>query len=380
MPHVHLAHNSPPRRLLVRGVNWLGDAVMTTPALEQLRAHWPEAHITLLCPGHLEDLWSHHPSLNAVIGFKPSETLWSVAGQLRAGQFDAALVLPNSPRSAIEAWLARIPRRIGYASRWRRGFLTQRVAPRPDHVEMHKRTEREVRNLTSTRTSAAEPTAIPSQAHQLFDYLHLVAALGANPAPQPPRLAVTPDEVQAAARRLSELRLPQSLTRPEPPVYLGFNPSAAYGPAKRWPAENFAAVIRAVSRRRTQCVWLAFGGPNDANVCEHVGRLAGVGTINLAGKTSLREFMALLACCRLLLTNDSGPMHLTAALGTPVVVPFGSTSPDLTGPGLPGDPRHSLLRSDAPCTPCFRRSCPIDFRCMTGITVERVLNAVLQSL
>jgi heptosyltransferase II len=354
---------------------------MTTPALQQLRAHWPEAHITLLCPRHLVDLWSCHPSLNAVIGSEPGETVWLAAGRLRAAQFDAALILPNSPRSAIEAWLARIPRRVGYAGRWRRGFLTQCVAPRPNRVEMRKRTEREVRNLTSTRTSAAtEPKAIPSQAHQLFDYLHLVAALGANPAPQQPSLALAPEEIEAARRRLSELNSPPSLTRLEPPIYLGFNPSAAYGPAKRWPAENFAAVIREVSRRQTHCVWLAFGGSNDAKLCEEVGRLAGAGTINLAGKTSLREFMALLACCRLLLTNDSGPMHLAAAIGTPVVVPFGSTSPVLTGPGLPGDPRHSLLRSDAPCAPCFRRSCPIDFRCMTGITVERVLNAVLQSI
>ena len=101
---------------------------------------------------------------------------------------------------------------------------------------------------------------------------------------------------------------------------------------------------------------------------------------NLAGKTSLRELMALLKLCRVLLTNDSGPMHVAAALGTPVVVPFGSTSPELTGPGLPGDARHRLLKSDAPCAPCFLRECPIDFRCLNGITVERVVEAVLQAI
>ena len=101
--------------------------------------------------------------------------------------------------------------------------------------------------------------------------------------------------------------------------------------------------------------------------------------LNLAGQTSLRELMSLLKLCRVLLTNDSGPMHVAAALGTPVVVPFGSTSPELTGPGLPGDPRHRLLKSDAPCSPCFLRECPIDFRCMNGISVERVVEAVLVS-
>jgi heptosyltransferase-2 len=89
--------------------------------------------------------------------------------------------------------------------------------------------------------------------------------------------------------------------------------------------------------------------------------------------------MALLKCCRVLLTNDSGPMHVAAALGTPVVAPFGSTSPELTGPGLPGDARHRLLKSGAPCSPCFLRECPIDFRCMTGITAERVVDAVLDA-
>jgi heptosyltransferase II len=381
MARLPLPFNQPPRRLLVRGVNWLGDAVMTTPALQQLRAHWPEAHITLLSPQHLVDLWGHHPSLNAVLGFELGETIWSVAGRLRSARFDAALVLPNSPRSAIETWLARIPRRIGYDMPWRHWFLTQRVAPRPDHVEMHKRSEREVKSLIGKRNSAAAgPTTVPSQAHQSFDYLHLVAALGANPMPHEPTVAITPEEIKAAAERLSELCPPQSPSRSESPIYLGFTPSAAYGPAKRWPAENFAAVIREVSRRRTGCVWVGFGGPDDAKLCEVVGRLAGREIINLAGKSSLREFMGLLACCRLLLANDSGPMHLAAALGTPVVVPFGSTSPDLTGPGLPGHSQHSLLRSDAPCAPCFRRTCPIDFRCMTGITVERVLDAVFQTL
>ena len=101
---------------------------------------------------------------------------------------------------------------------------------------------------------------------------------------------------------------------------------------------------------------------------------------NVAGRTSLRELLALLARCRALLTNDTGPMHLAAALGVPVVVPFGSTSPELTGPGLPGDPRHRLIRANAPCAPCFLRECPIDFRCMNGISVEQVVQAAVETL
>jgi len=107
-----------------------------------------------------------------------------------------------------------------------------------------------------------------------------------------------------------------------------------------------------------------------------LANLARAPMINLAGKTSLRQMMALVKSCRVLLTNDSGPMHVAAALGTPVVAIFGSTSPELTGPGQPGDARHRVLTSAAPCSPCFRRTCPIDFRCMTAITVDQVMGAL----
>src|SRR5208282_23619 len=133
-------------------------------------------------------------------------------------------------------------------------------------------------------------------------------------------------------------------------------------------------------QRRTDCVWILFGGKGDSQLCARIESETQNPKLkiqNFCGKTSLRELMALLKSCRVLLTNDSGPMHVAAALGTPVVVPFGSTSPELTGPGLPGDTRHQLLRAHAPCSPCFRRECPIDFRCMNGITVESVVEAVL---
>ena len=162
------------------------------------------------------------------------------------------------------------------------------------------------------------------------------------------------------------------------PIF-GLNPGAEYGPAKRWPVEKFIAAAGEI-QTRTNCTWLVFGTRADAAIA---GRIESAiprppsAIWNLAGKTSLRELMALLKICRVLLTNDSGPMHVAAALGTPVVVPFGSTSPELTGPGLPGDSRHRLLKSDVPCSPCFLRECPIDFRCLNGISTERVVAAVL---
>ena len=379
------AASSARRRIVVRGVNWLGDAVMTTPALQRLREALPAAHITLLTHQKLSDLWQAHPSLDAIIPFVAGESPWSVAGRLRGEGFDTALVLPNSPRSALEVWLARVPQRIGYARRWRNWLLTQRVASRPGHIRMPKRSAEEVSRLIQLPASSPPPATGRAEAqavHQTHDYLHLAAALGASPEPLPPKLEVSAAEIRRAEEAfLSDACGKGSGAAPgKPLILLGLNPGAEYGPAKRWPAERFAAVAREVSRRNTNCRWLAFGGKADWDLCDEVVRLASGGVLNLAGKTSLRELMALLKVCRVVLTNDTGPMHVAAALGTPVVVPFGSTSLELTGPGLPGDPRHQFLRASAPCSPCFRRVCPIDFRCMTGISVERVVSAVQAAL
>jgi heptosyltransferase-2 len=343
---------------------------MTTPALRRLREKFPAAHIALLTPEKLRELWLHHPAVNETISFVPDENMFSIGNNLRGKKFDLALVLPNSPRSAIEIFLAGIPQRIGHARPWRNFFLTQTVAPRAEAVRMRKRSIREIRDLIR----APKPQTLPPQsAHQICEYLHLVAVLGANPAPLAPQLFVEPEEIEAAKRKFR-------LEKIDVPIF-GLNPGAEYGPAKRWPVEKFIAAAQEI-KRQTNCVWILFGGKNDTAITgriESAMRSPQSTIFNLAGKTSLRYLMALLKACRVLLTNDTGPMHVAAALGTPVVVPFGSTSPELTGPGLPGDPRNYLLKSAAPCSPCFLRECPIDFRCMKGIAVERVVAAVLHA-
>ncbi len=372
-----------PDRILIRGVNWLGDAVMTTPALQRLREAQPQARLVLLTQEKLADLWQNHPSLDGLLTCAVGESPWAVAGRLRAEAFSTALLLPNSPRAALEAWLARIPQRIGYARSWRSWLLTQPLPPRPGQAHMAKRSVREIRRLIrrSGASTAGVPVSPPPRAsHQIHDYLHLAAVLGANPEPLAPRLEVTAAELHQAEEAFLPGKRGQAQASPSavPRLLLGLCPGAEYGPAKRWPAERFAAVARAVVREDANCLWLALGGPRDWPVCEEVAQRAGGGVLNLAGQTSLRQLMALLKLCRVVLTNDSGPMHVAAALGTPVVVPFGSTSPALTGPGQPGDPRHQLFSSDAPCAPCFRRHCPIDLRCLTAISAESVTQAVRQ--
>jgi len=379
-----------PKKILVRGTNWLGDAVMTTPALVRLREKFPGAHIAILTPQKLRELWSLHPAIDDVITFGDDDGVFAVANQLRAEKFDLALVLPNSPRSALEVFFAGIPQRIGYARPWRNIFLTRAVPPRADAVKMRKLSVAEIKRRTgvppvskinSEKSETGKMPVLPPTAHQIYEYLHLAAALGAGAEPMPPCLVVTSAEVESAIRKFGLL----DIVRDARPVF-ALNPGAEYGPAKRWPVEKFIAAAREI-QQRTNCAWILLGGKNDLALTNQIesairnGRPdSGHSALrNLAGQTSLRELMALLKTCRVLLTNDTGPMHVAAALETPVVVPFGSTSPELTGPGLPGDPRHRLLQSDVPCSPCFLRECPIDFRCLNGLAVDRVVTAVIEA-
>jgi heptosyltransferase-2 len=361
--------------LLVRGVNWLGDAIMSSSALLRLREARPNAELFLLTPEKLADLWKGHPAVDQVLTFAPDDSVWRVRKLLRQHQFHIALILPNSPRSALESFLARIPRRIGYTGRGRTLLLTQPIARRADEVVMRKRTISEVRSLLRQRSNP-ERVPVPASAHHVHQYLHLAAALGADPRPLPPHVAVSNAEVTDALLRFGLKSLADQ------PLF-GLNPGAEYGPAKRWPAERFIeAAVRVRSLRGGR--WIVFGGKADLELAKQIAEGIASADVtpadavtNVAGRTSLRELCALLKACDVVLTNDTGPMHLAAAVGTPVVVPFGSTSPDLTGPGLPGLDSHRLIRSHAACSPCFLRECPIDFRCMHGITIERVVDEVL---
>jgi heptosyltransferase-2 len=367
---------SVPKRILIRGVNWLGDAIMSTPALQRLREALPEAEIVLLTPSKLAEVWRHYPNVNRVIEFSPQEGPWRVAGRLRHDGFDTALVLPNSPRSALDIWLARIPTRIGYSRPWRNWFLTRALPARLGHVRMKKRSAAEAKHLLANSPASAR-TEPPVTAHHLFDYLHLAAVLGAKEAAVSPRLCIAPDELEETARRF-DLEGKQLL--------FGMNAGAQYGPAKRWPVERFIAAAAEV-QKRSNCRWLIFGGAHEtelaSQIAEGINQAAGTGDqgsapLNVAGRSSLRDLCVLLKACRVLLTNDSGPMHVAAAVGTPVVVPFGSTSPEMTGPGLPGS-REGLLIGQAPCAPCFLRQCPVDFRCMNSISVPQVVDALINA-
>jgi len=323
-----------PFRIVVRSSNWLGDAVMTTPAVQALKRGRPDARLTVLVKAKLADYWRGIPEVDEVLTIEPGDSVFGVARKLR-GRFDVAVILPNSIRSALEPWLAGVPRRVGYPAAWRRKLLNQPcVIPRKNPVPQPAR-------------------------HQVFHYLELAEWLGADIGK--PSLA---DFFPAAPR-----------DRPaDAPLKIGLCPGAEYGPAKRWLPERFAQVANAVSAQR-DCEWVLFGVAGDAAVGEEIARQITGKLSNLIGKTTLGELMENLRGCAALLTNDTGTMHLAAALGIPAVSIFGSTEPALTGPLGPG---HRVLRHQAECSPCFLRECPLDFRCMKAVTVEEAAKAVLE--
>jgi heptosyltransferase-2 len=338
---------SKPFRILVRGTNWLGDAVMTMPAVAAVRKSRPDAHITLFTPKKIADLWRENPNIDEIITEPPK----------KSQHFDAAILFPNSFRAALEAWRAGIPIRVGYTGHWRRWLLTRTIR------EPAKNSRR--RNVTvDGKTFSVR--VLPDERHQVHRYLDLVQKIGAKIESTTPKIWIRPDEIAATERFV-----------PKNPneILLGLNAGAEYGPAKRWPADRFAALAAQISQK-ISAKWLIFGGKNDGQIANEIEKRVPT-AINLAGKTTLRELCALLSRCRLLVTNDTGPMHVAAALGVPVVAIFGSTDPNLTGPL--GE-NHTILLKKVECWPCFLRECPIDFRCMTRISVDEVAEAVLKKL
>ncbi len=327
-----------PFRILIRSSNWLGDAVMTVPAVRAIKRGRPDARVTVLTRSKLADFWKMVAGVDEVISIEPNDGLLRVARRISSG-FDVAILLPNSVRSALEAFLAGIPRRVGYRARWRAALLNQ-IFP-----ERKKGTE------------------TPPPRHQVHHYLQLAKFAGAD---------VDSAMGNAECGMRKDFRVPTS----EFPLRLGLCPGADYGPAKRWMPERFAETARIVSERQA-CEWVLFGTEKDAELGEQIAKQLDGKCTNLIGKTTLAELIEALSQCRLLLTNDTGTMHLAAFLGVPTISIFGSTEPVLTGPLGPG---HRVIRHHVECSPCFLRECPLDFRCMNAVTVDEVVEAVVAKL
>jgi heptosyltransferase-2 len=342
------------RRIVVRGPNWLGDAVMCEPALSQVRTLFPQAEITLLVKPGIADLLAQHPEVNRTLVYDDRGRhaglvgKWTLAAVLRRHRFDLAILFQNAFEAALISFLAGIPRRFGYATDGRTLLLTDPVTVPP-------------------RTA---------QRHQVEYYWDLLKPLGGHgPAPAP-RLFVTPDESALIAGRLADAGI-----GPSDPV-IGVNPGSTYGHAKRWLPDRYAEVVnRAVTdvqgRSGARVGVAILGAKGEEPLGKAIADQIKTRTVVCSGQTTVRELMALVKRCQLFLTNDTGPMHVAAAFKVPLVAVFGPTDWQTTSPfGVDAQ----LVRQPVSCAPCLLRECPIDHRCMTGVTVEQVYDAVVQHL
>jgi heptosyltransferase-2 len=331
---------------LVRATNWLGDAVMSLPAIRAIRSIFPHAHLAVLARPWVADLYSRERAIDRVITYPALRGFAArrrFAGGLRSERFDSAILLQNAFDAALITWLAGIPERIGYR-RDARGPLLTLAIPVP------------------------EPGDIPR--HERFYYLELLRRAGIMER-FPASDAIRLDGIDAARAAGAE----QLATLGVPPGAIGVSPGAAYGNAKRWLPERFADAAIQLDRPV-----LVFGSRDERPLCEEVAgriRAAGRGVWNLAGETTLRQFIDLASACALVLTNDSGAMHVASALGVPTVAVFGATDDTTTGPT---GPLALVVREHAECSPCLLRECPIDHRCMTRVTTERVVSAAASLL
>lgn len=369
----------PISRIVVRGVNWLGDAIMTLPALTRLRERFPEARITMVSREKLADVWAGQPWIDEVLTIPSRQGVFATAKAIRIRRADMAVIFPNSLRTALEMWFARIPIRVGRDQAVRRWMLTHSVAVDAKLFAMPKRSVVEIQSLLKAGAPSEAPRA--ARRHHVHQYLELVKAVGARGEACPPRLVVSREAVEKAAARFG---LPPKGGGQS--KLIGVNPGAEYGPAKRWPLERFSEAARQIAATRPVDV-LVFGGPSDRPAADRLVEMLtrkpakGLGTARaVAGETSLGELASLASRCDVFLSNDSGPMHVAAAVGTRVVGVFGSTSPELTGPGLADEKAHRLLRRPPACAPCFLRQCPVDTRCLAAISVDQVSAAVLELL
>ena len=334
--------------VLIRGTNWIGDVVMTFPTIAAVRETLSTARITVLVKPWVADLVRMHPAVDEVLVYeRPGRHegaggILKLARELRARRFDAAILLQNAIEAAIIARLAGIPVRAGYSTDARGLLLTHPV-----------RLEARIKSV-----------------HQSLYYVEMLEALGFTPSRAP--LALTPTEAQRIAAEQHLARFGIAGRRP----IVGMAPGAAYGPAKRWFADRFAAVADRLAQRHA-CPILLFGSDGDRASTEAVQSAAETPLVDIAGRTNLSDAIALIARCDLFITNDSGLMHVAGALGVPTVAIFGSTNPKTT---YPLGERISLIRKPVDCSPCLKQECPTDFRCMNLVTVDEVVDESLRLL
>jgi len=339
-------------KLLIRATNWVGDAIMALPALQAVRKRFPQAEIAILALPYVADIYRGQGVADELIAYDRKgqhagiQGREQLAAELKAKNFATALLLQNAFDAAWIAWRAGIPERIGYDCDARGLLLTNAIrAPRAGEIP----------------------------AHEMFYYLELVKRAGwidALPDVSEISLLVTDEQTLRAEEKLQSFGARRGAMR------VAVGAGASYGSAKCWPPERFAAAINRLMRERKAEIIL-FGTLAEAAVSAAIQAGLDQAVLDLTGKTEIAELPALLSRCTVFLGNDSGAMHVAAAVGLPVVAVFGPTDPWGTAPVTA---RCTIVQEKPYCSPCFLRKCPTDHRCMTAVAPQTVSDGVLRAL
>ncbi|HEV7643909.1 MAG TPA: lipopolysaccharide heptosyltransferase II [Pyrinomonadaceae bacterium] len=332
------------KKVVVRGTNWVGDAVMTIPALRELRRILPSAHITLFTPEWSRGIFADADFIDDIL-IVDGAGVWKQGKALRAEDFDLAVLFTNSFSSAAAAKLGSAKYRVGYKNEGR-GFLL---------------------------THSLDMPGWRDEKHEIFYYLNIVAELEtllygeSKVLENEPRfeLTVSEERKNEARKMLSDAGCDRDKK------IVAFCPGSTNSRAKRWQAESYAALADKLKEELDANVVL-IGAPDEIDVSLNVSQLAKHPPVMLTGKTSLSQVVAILSVCDLLVSNDTGPAHISAALGKPTLAIFGPTNPKTTRP-FPAN--AEIIRKEVECSPCMLRDCPIDHRCMTRISPDEVFRS-----
>ncbi len=339
-------------KIVVRGTNWVGDAVMTIPALRQLRRIFPDSEITLHTRSRAQGIFQDADFIDKILTFEPEKsdfkTVLCQAKIWRERNFDLAVVLPNSFQSALVAKLGKAETRIGYAAD-KRSFLLTDALPVPTWK---------------------------NERHEIFYYLNIVAEIERKFFGETKvwenepcfELNVSKERKAEARKILSENAVDLSKK------VVAFAAGSTNSRAKRWQTESFAELNDEIQAELNANIVL-IGSPDELDVSQEVAEKSKIKPIILTGKTTLAEVAAILSVCDLLVSNDTGPAHISAALGTKTLVIFGPTNPKTTQPW-----NSEIVYKNVECSPCMLRDCPIDHRCMTRISAEEVFEIVREKL
>jgi heptosyltransferase-2 len=333
---------------MVKGTNWVGDTILSLPSIQAIKDVFPYSVITVYTQKHLAEIFSHNPYVNEVVSYRRRRGIAGIFDQFklidlyRRGNYDVAIILPNSFSSALLPFMARIPVRVGYAREGRSILLTNPITC-TDEIR---------------------------KAHQSHYYMNIVRSLGGVSNSHFPVIQLREDERKWARTIVN------GLAEPERRWVVGICPGARYGPAKRWFADRYIELAKRLNREAHAKIFL-FGGKEEALEIRIMAKRIGGDCIDMAGKTTLIQMASIMELCDLVISNDSGPMHMGGAMGIPVLAIFGSTDPSITSPLG----KAMIIRKEIQCSPCFKRKCPKKtYECLERISVDEVFNCSMEIL